>query len=103
MLTRYPLMSEIRLLDSTSRSTKISQLYPQLELFSEGEPTHHTLFVMAGAAPISLNALDVAAEQPASHNHLLLIDPPADVQRRFRLEGDVAVLHTGAAADVGLP
>ncbi len=40
-------------------------------------------------------------------NQLLIIDPPADVTARFRLEDDVAVLYTAqrraAAADTGLP
>ena len=40
-------------------------------------------------------------------NQLLIVDPPADVTARFRLEDDVAVLYTAqhraAAADTGLP
>ncbi|MBK8050857.1 MAG: hypothetical protein IPK16_29400 [Anaerolineales bacterium] len=33
---------------------------------------------------------------------LLIVDPPSDVTQRFRLDGDVAVLFTGAPVDVGL-
>ncbi|MEZ4656031.1 MAG: hypothetical protein R2911_00495 [Caldilineaceae bacterium] len=96
-------MTEIRLLDALPAATKITQLYPHLELFSEGEPSRHTLFVMGGAPPISLSALNIAGDQSAAHNQLLLIDPPADVRSRFRLEGDVAALFTGPPLDVGLP
>ena len=96
-------MTEIRLLDTPAAATKITQLYAHLELFSQGEPPRHTLFVMGGAAPIALSALEIARDQSSTHNQLLLIDPPADVRSRFRLDGDVAALFTGPARDVGLP
>ncbi|MBX3000099.1 MAG: hypothetical protein KF893_16375 [Caldilineaceae bacterium] len=71
-------------------SPKITQLYPQLELFSEGEPPRHTLFVMGRL----LGAPD----------QLLLIDPPADAGERFSLAENSAVLFTGPdAPDVALP
>ena len=44
----------IVLSDSTPGSGgKVTQLYPGLELFSEGEPPRHTLFVL-GKAPLSV-------------------------------------------------
>lgn len=98
-------MSEIPLLDSvTASDIKITQLYEHLELFSQGEPPQHTLFVMGQEA--SLTQIENVAQleqlgQPSSQ--LLLIDPPADATDRFALEGDVAVLFTGAPQDVGLP
>jgi hypothetical protein len=69
---------------------KITQLYPQLELFSEGEPPRHTLFVMGRLL--------------GTPDQLLLIDPPADVADRFSLAENTAVLFTGIdAPDLGLP
>lgn len=78
------------------KSTKIIQLFEHLELFSEGEPAQHTLFVLGRAPLAELGATHTSAEQ------LLLIDPPPDVRQRFKLEGDVAVLATGTPLDVGL-
>ncbi|MCL4835190.1 MAG: hypothetical protein KJZ86_22310 [Caldilineaceae bacterium] len=69
--------------------TRITQLYPRLELLSEGEPPHHTLFVMA--------------RLPGSPDRLLLIDPPADVTERFSLADENAVLYTGPARESALP
>jgi hypothetical protein len=69
---------------------KITQLYPQLELFSEGEPPRHTLFVMGRLL--------------GTPDQLLLIDPPADVADRFSLAENTAVLFTGPGTpEVGLP
>ena len=97
-------MSEIHLIDPTSpQTTKITQLYAHLELFSEGQPLRHTLFIMSGTAPISLDTLVLTGEQATPLNQLLLIDPPADAQSRFRLDGDVAALCTGQPLEVGLP
>ncbi len=85
----------IFLSDSTPGSGgQVTQLYPGLELFSEGEPPRHTLFVL-GKAPLSV----VNAEP----DQLLIIDPPADLANRFVLEGNVAVLFSGEAVDVGAP
>ena len=84
----------IFLSDSTPGSGgKVTQLYPGLELFSEGEPPRHTIFVL-GKAPLSV----VNAEP----DQLLIIDPPADLANRFVLEGNVAVLFSGEAVDVGI-
>lgn len=69
--------------------TKITQLFEQLELFSEGDPPHHTLFV-----------LNRVLGQP---EELLLIDPPADVAERFNLAEKTAVLFTGEAEELDLP
>lgn len=69
--------------------TKITQLYPRLEMLSEGEPSRHTLFVMARLL--------------GTPDRLLLIDPPADVTERFALGEENAVLFTGAAVETGLP
>lgn len=82
---------------SAAQSTKIVQLFEHLELFSEGQPQQHTLFIL-GRAPVQpLTALQPPRDQ------LLLIDPPADVSQRFTLEGNVAVLFTSAPQEVGLP
>ena len=80
-----------------NKSTKIVQLFEHLELFSEGEPAQHTLFVLGRTSLAQLNPTQPPLEQ------LLLIDPPSDVRQRFKLAGDIAVLSTGAALDVGLP
>ena len=69
--------------------TKITQLYERLELLSEGDPPHHTLFVMARLL--------------GTPDRLLLIDPPADVADRFTLAEENAVLFTGAPLETGLP
>jgi hypothetical protein len=81
----------------TTQPVKIVQLFEHLELFSEGEPPRHTLFVLARVRLTQLDSLDLPADQ------LLLIDPPLDVRQRFKLEGDLAVLFTGKAEEVGLP
>ncbi|MCX6048365.1 MAG: hypothetical protein NT075_24955 [Chloroflexi bacterium] len=90
--------SSIVLTEATATSsTKIVQLFEHLELFSEGEPAHHTLFVLGRTSLAQLDALQAAPDQ------LLLIDPPVDVRQRFTLEGNIAVLFTGTPQEVGLP
>ena len=68
---------------------KITQLFEQLELYSEGDPPSHSLFVLA-------RLLGTA-------DRLLIIDPPADVSARFGVAEETATLFTCAAEDVGLP
>ncbi|MCB0113128.1 MAG: hypothetical protein KDD84_03540 [Caldilineaceae bacterium] len=69
---------------------KITQLYDQLELFSEGDPPRHTLFVLGRLL--------------GTPDELLLIDPPEDVANRFSLAEKTAVLFTGpSTAETGLP
>ncbi len=72
-----------------SQPSKITQLYQYLELFSEGDPATHTLFVMGHG--------------PAGDDQLLLIDPPAEVTTRFRLEGQVAAAFTAEPLPVDVP
>ncbi len=87
--------SSIHLVDPAARpSARITRLYRFVELYSEGEPLRHTLFVL-GRPPLS-----VMETQP---DQLLLVDPPPDALARFRLEGQVAALFTGSPADCGLP
>jgi hypothetical protein len=70
--------------------TKITQLYEQLELFTEGDPPRHSLFVMGRLL--------------GSPDQLLLIDPPPDVADRFSLAENTAALFTGPEMPkVGLP
>lgn len=77
--------------------TRITQLYPRLELLSESDPPDgppagppaHTLFVMARLL--------------GTPDRLLLIDPPADVATRFTLAEENAVVFTGASVETGLP
>lgn len=68
---------------------KISQLYDQLELYSEGDPPSHSIFVLARLLGFP--------------DRLLIIDPPPDVRTRFDVAEDTAALFTRAASDVGLP
>ncbi len=68
---------------------KISQLYDQLELYSEGDPPSHSLFVLARLL--------------GTPDRLLIIDPPYDVATRFDVAEETATLFTSAARDVGLP
>lgn len=76
---------------------KITQLYRYLELFSEGIPPHHSLFVYAPAAgPLNIGS------SAASEDQLLIIDPPADINQRFRLGNQVAALFTGAPSATGI-
>jgi hypothetical protein len=67
---------------------RILQLYQDLELFSEGDPPANTLFVLG-------RSLGVMPDQVGLwRDHLLVVDPPPDLETRFRIEGDVAVLYT---------
>ncbi len=68
---------------------KISQLYDQLEMYSDGDPPSHALFVLARLL--------------GTPDRLLIIDPPDDVGARFDVADDTATLFTSAARDVGLP
>ncbi len=68
---------------------KISQLYDQLELYSEGDPPSHSLFVLARLLGVP--------------DRLLIIDPPQDVATRFDVAEETAALFTSPARDVGLP
>lgn len=91
-------MSNLPLFDAASQSeAEITRLYEHLELFSEGDPLHHSLFVLGRPTLAEQNPLQASREQ------LLLIDPPQDVTERFRLDGDVAVLNTGKPIAVALP
>jgi hypothetical protein len=72
---------------------RILQLYQDLELLSEGEPSANTLFVLG-------RSLGYAPDQAGIwRDQLLVIDPPDDLPARFRLEGDVAVLFTAVRSD----
>lgn len=92
-------MSELPLFDlSTQPTASITRLYEQLELFSEGEVPHNALFVLGRPSLAEHNPLQAARDQ------LLIIDPPADLGTRFRIDGDAAVLYTGnAPANSELP
>jgi hypothetical protein len=83
---------------SQAQPGKITQLYRYLELFSEGDPMRHSLFVYApGSGPLAVGSSAPADEQ------LLIIDPPADIDQRFRLGNQVAALFTGAPAISTVP
>lgn len=88
--------SPINLTDPNDGSAQISQLYRYIELFSEGDPPRHSLFVL-GRPPLADFVQSEAEEE------LLIVDPPGDVTERFRLIDRVAVLFTGAAQPIGLP
>jgi hypothetical protein len=79
------------------RESRILQLYPQVELFSEGEPRRNSLFIF-GQAPGPLLAGSTAAG-----DQLLVIDPPPDLASRFRLQNQTAVLFTGEPMPAGAP
>ena len=68
---------------------KITQLFERFELYSDGDPPSHSLFVMASL--------------PGSADKLLIIDPPVDVSARFGVAEETAALFTGPGQDVGLP
>ncbi len=87
----------LQLSTSVGPSATITQLFEQLELFSDGTPPAHTLFIQGRPTLAEGNPLQPAQEQ------LLLIDPPLNVAERFRLPSDSAVLFTGAANAVDLP
>jgi hypothetical protein len=93
-------MSNLPLFDfnpSAQPGAGITRLYEYLELFSEGEPLRHTLFVLGRPTLAEHNPLQAATEQR------LIIDPPLDVSDRFRLDGDIAVISTAATVTVALP
>lgn len=81
----------------SSPGVKITQLYEHLELFSEGGPPRHTLFILGRPTLAERNPLQAAQDQ------LLIIDPPANVSSRFRVEGSVATLFTGPPIETGFP
>lgn len=87
----------LHLSTSIGPSATITQLFEQLELFSDGTPPTHTLFIQGRPTLAEGNPLQPAQDQ------LLLIDPPLNVAERFRLPSDSAVLFTGAANAVSLP
>jgi hypothetical protein len=90
-------ISDIRLQVSGGEGAKITQLYRHLELFSEGDPPRHSLFIFSPAAgPLPMG--DVPDQE-----QLLVIDPPHDLSSRFRLPAQTAVLYTGPAEPVGVP
>lgn len=66
----------------------ITRLYPTLELFSDGEPPQHTLFVMGRGVG------------PGSDDELLLVDPPLNAAQLFALPARAAALFTGATSPV---
>lgn len=86
----------INLSAAVGATAKITQLFEHLELFSEGDPPAHTLFVQGQPTLVERNPLQAAQEQ------LLLIDPPADIATRFRLPTETAVLFTGTPTAVGV-
>lgn len=91
-------MSELPLFSlPPAPGVKITQLYEHLELFSEGEPPRHTLFVLGRPTLAERDPLQRAQDQ------LVIIDPPANVSTRFRVEGNVATLFTGPAWETGFP
>jgi hypothetical protein len=72
---------------------RILQLYQDLELFSEGDPPVNAIFVLGRSLGVVPDQVGLWRDQ------LLVIDPPPDLETRFRWEGDVAVLYTAAEDD----
>lgn len=68
---------------------KITQLFEQFELYSQGDPPSHSLFVLT--------------QLPGASDRLLIIDPPLDVTARFGVAEETAALFTGPSQTVGLP
>jgi hypothetical protein len=90
--------SSIPLFDpQAANAPRILQLAQDLELLGDGDPPANSLFVLGHVPDMTPGTASLWRDQ------LLIVDPPADVTTRFRLEGDVAVLFTGAAFDAGLP
>lgn len=81
----------------TTNAPRILQLAQDLELLGDGDPPANSLFVLGHVPDPTPGAVALWRDQ------LLIVDPPADVATRFRLEGDVAVLFTGEVIDVDLP
>lgn len=77
----------------SQKRPQILQLHQDLELFSEGTPAQNSLFVLG-------RGVDAVG---GVRKHLLIVDPPADIADRFRLEDDVATLFTGVRPPVSLP
>lgn len=87
------LIDQNDLIDGAHRPrVTITQLYPHIELLSEGDPPQHSLFLL-GRTPLSIGQ---------AQDEFLLIDPPNDVTSRFRLEGRVAALYTGETHHPGV-
>ena len=78
---------------SSGTGPRILQLYQDLELFSEGDPPANSLFVLGRSLGVVPDQVGLWRDQ------LLVVDPPLDLEARFRLEGDVAVLYTGQKAN----
>ena len=76
---------------------KITQLYRYLELFSEGTPARNSVFVFAPAPGPLLTGGAPTDDQ------LLIIDPPADLNQRFKLGSQVAALYTGTPQPTSVP
>ena len=91
MPTPIPLLNP-----SAAAGPRITQLYAQLELLSEGNPPANALFIMGRDGIPTPDAL-------LGRSQLLVLDPPDDLITRFRLEDDAAVIFTGAPRSVGLP
>lgn len=85
--------------------TKITQIYPHLELFSQRDPLQHTLFVQGvSEREQQLPDLTHFIQEPSlTGQQLLLIDPPENVQEIFILPDDVAVIYSGQPAELELP
>ena len=90
-------ISNITLQTPGEAGAKITQLFRHLELFTEGDPPRHSLFIFAPAAgPLPLG-------DAAPQDQLLVVDPPHDLTARFNLPVQTAVLYTGPAEPVGVP
>ncbi len=86
--------SLIPLLEPPSQKRpQILQLYPHLELFSEGTPARNSLFVLG----------EQAVPDGTPREQLLIIDPPDDASERFTLGEAVAALYTGDRRPAALP
>ncbi len=83
---------------SSSDQGKITQLYRYLELFTEGDPPRNSLFVFAPAT----GPLSIGSSAP-SDDELLIIDPPADINQRFKLGTQVAALFTSTPETSSIP
>jgi hypothetical protein len=92
-------ISSIQLsLSSPVDQGRITQLYRYLELFSEDDPPRHSLFVFAPAGgPLPID------DSTPNEEQLLIIDPPADINDRFRVGSQVAALFTGTPTTTSLP
>jgi hypothetical protein len=76
---------------------RILQLYQDLELFSEGDPPANSLFVLGRA--LNPDPSGLSNSGGLWRDQLLVVDPPSNLEARFRLEGDIAVLETWPAQD----